>query len=164
METPNADQATFWSGEMADRWIAAEDGQRRCFAAATEALIEASAIAGSDRVLDIGCGFGETALEIAQIVGPAGEVVGIDCTDAFLEIANQERDAAGAINVRYEIGDAQVCDLPESYFDVVYSRFGVMFFQSAVRALRNANRTLKPGYASVRPAAGSPAPWRMPAR
>ena len=96
-------------------------------------------------MLDIGCGFGETALEIAQMVGPSGEVVGIDCTDSFLDIANQERDAAGANNVRYEVGDAQVCDLPESYFDVAYSRFGVMFFQSAVRALRNANRALKPG-------------------
>jgi SAM-dependent methyltransferase len=98
-----------------------------------------------DKVLDIGCGFGETALEIAEMVGPRGEVVGIDCTDAFLDIATQERDAAGASNVRFEVGDAQICDLPESYFDVAYSRFGVMFFQSAVRALRNANHALKPG-------------------
>lgn len=98
-----------------------------------------------DKVLDIGCGFGETALEIAEIVGPEGEVVGIDCTDAFLDIANEERDGAGASNVRYEVGDAQVCDLPEAYFDVAYSRFGVMFFQSAVRALRNAHHALKPG-------------------
>lgn len=98
-----------------------------------------------DKVLDIGCGFGETALEIAELVGPEGEVVGIDCTDAFLDIANVERDEAGASNVRFELGDAQVCELPEAYFDVAYSRFGVMFFQSAVRALRNANRALKPG-------------------
>jgi SAM-dependent methyltransferase len=98
-----------------------------------------------DKVLDIGCGFGETALEIARLVGPEGEVVGIDCTDAFLDIANEERDEAGVQNVRFELGDAQVCDLPEAYFDVAYSRFGVMFFQSAVRALRNANRALKPG-------------------
>lgn len=98
-----------------------------------------------DKVLDIGCGFGETALEIAEMVGPAGEVLGIDCTDAFLDIANEERDQAGLANVRYLVGDAQVCDLPEGYFDVAYSRFGVMFFQSAVRALRNANRALKPG-------------------
>ena len=98
-----------------------------------------------DKVLDIGCGFGETALEIAELVGPDGEVVGIDCTDAFLDIANVERDEAGASNVRFELGDAQVCELPEAYFDVAYSRFGVMFFQSAVRALRNANRALKPG-------------------
>jgi SAM-dependent methyltransferase len=98
-----------------------------------------------DRVLDIGCGFGETALEIAEMVGPSGEVVGIDCTDAFLNIAEQERDDAGITNVRYELGDAQVCELPESYFDVAYSRFGVMFFQSAVRALRNAHHALRPG-------------------
>lgn len=102
-------------------------------------------IQSGDKVIDIGCGFGETALEIAQLVGPTGEVLGIDCTDTFLDIANQERDAAGAANVRFEIGDAQVCELAESYFDVAYSRFGVMFFQSAVRALRNANRALKPG-------------------
>jgi SAM-dependent methyltransferase len=98
-----------------------------------------------DKVLDVGCGFGETSLEIGRMVGPAGEVLGLDCTDAFLEIANQERDAASADNVRFEIGDAQVCGLPESYFDVAYSRFGVMFFQSAVRALRNMHRALKPG-------------------
>lgn len=98
-----------------------------------------------DKVLDIGCGFGETALEIGEIVGPSGEVVGIDCTDAFLGIANQERDEAGAAHVRYQVGDAQVCHLPEAYFDVAYSRFGVMFFQSAVQALRNANHALKPG-------------------
>lgn len=97
-----------------------------------------------DKVLDIGCGFGETALEIGKMVGPSGEVLGIDCTDAFLDIANEERDAAGADNVRFEIGDAQICELPESYFDLAYSRFGVMFFQSAARALRNANRALKP--------------------
>ncbi|MFZ1866336.1 MAG: methyltransferase domain-containing protein [Polyangiales bacterium] len=98
-----------------------------------------------DKVLDIGCGFGETALEIADIVGPSGEVVGIDCTDSFLNIAERERYDAGIKNVRYELGDAQVCDLPGNYFDVAYSRFGVMFFQSAVRALRNAHHALKPG-------------------
>jgi SAM-dependent methyltransferase len=98
-----------------------------------------------DKVLDIGCGFGETSLEIGKMVGPSGEVLGIDCTDAFLDIANQERDDAGATNIRYEVADAQVCELPEEHYDVAYSRFGVMFFQSAVRALRNANRSLKPG-------------------
>mgnify|MGYP001829045206 FL=1 len=98
-----------------------------------------------DRVLDIGCGFGETSLEIGRLVGPSGEVLGLDCTAAFLDIANEERDASGAAQVRFELGDAQVHELPESHFDVAYSRFGVMFFQSAVRALRNAQHALKPG-------------------
>jgi ubiquinone/menaquinone biosynthesis C-methylase UbiE len=97
------------------------------------------------KVLDIGCGFGETCLEIGRLVGPSGEVLGLDCTDEFLKIANQERDAAGLRNVRYEVGDAQVHALPENYFDVAFARFGVMFFESAVRALRNTHRALKPG-------------------
>ena len=102
-------------------------------------------IGAGDKVLDIGCGFGETCLEIGRMVGPSGEVLGLDCTDAFLEIANKERDEAGLPHVRYELGDAQVHPVREGYYDVVYSRFGVMFFQSAVRALRNSHRALKPG-------------------
>lgn len=98
-----------------------------------------------NRVLDIGCGFGETSLELGALVGPKGEVLGLDCTSAFLEIAERERDAAGARNVRYELGDAQTHPLREGYYDVAFARFGVMFFESAVRALRNVHRALVPG-------------------
>lgn len=102
-------------------------------------------IRSGNRVLDIGCGFGETSLEIGRIVGPSGEVLGLDCTDAFVEIANRERDEASLTQVRYEVGDAQVHPLCAARYDVVYARFGVMFFESAVRALRNAHGALKPG-------------------
>ena len=98
-----------------------------------------------DRVLDIGCGYGETCLEIARQVGRDGEVLGLDCTQAFLDVANAERDAAGLDNVRFELGDAQSHALPADYYDAVFSRFGVMFFQSVVMAMRNAHTTLKPG-------------------
>jgi len=98
-----------------------------------------------DRVLDVGCGFGETCLELAARVGPRGEVVGVDCTESFLAIAEEERRASAVHHVRYELGDAQVHPLPEGHFDVVYSRMGVMFFESVVRALRNAHRALRPG-------------------
>lgn len=97
------------------------------------------------RVLDVACGFGETCLEMGRIVGKTGEVLGVDCTSVFLDIANQERDAAGLSQVRYELADAQTHPLPASHFDVVYSRFGVMFFQSQVAALRNMQRSLVPG-------------------
>jgi SAM-dependent methyltransferase len=98
-----------------------------------------------DKVLDIGCGFGETCLEIGHAVTSSGEVLGLDCTDAFLEVANRERDAAGMSHVRYEVGDAQLHALAEGHYDVAFSRFGVMFFESGVRALRNACRAVKPG-------------------
>jgi SAM-dependent methyltransferase len=98
-----------------------------------------------NRVLDFGCGFGETTLELGRLVGPAGEVVGLDCTTAFLDMANRERDEVGQSNVRYELGDAQVHPLAASHYDVAFARFGVMFFESAVRALRNVHRALVPG-------------------
>jgi ubiquinone/menaquinone biosynthesis C-methylase UbiE len=98
-----------------------------------------------EKVLDIGCGFGETCLEIGRRVTASGEVLGLDCTETFLEIANRERDESGLSHVRYEVGDAQVHALAANYYDVVFARFGVMFFESAVRALRNAHRALKPG-------------------
>jgi SAM-dependent methyltransferase len=99
----------------------------------------------NSRVLDIGCGFGETCLELGRLVGAGGEVLGLDCTRAFLDIANREREAAGAHNVRYELADAQEYPLRESHYDVAFARFGVMFFESAVRALRNVHRALVPG-------------------
>ncbi len=98
-----------------------------------------------NRVLDFGCGFGETCLELGRRVGPTGEVLGLDCTTAFIDIANRERDAAGLTHVKYELGDAQVHPLKENYYDVAFARFGVMFFESAVRALRNVHRSLVPG-------------------
>jgi ubiquinone/menaquinone biosynthesis C-methylase UbiE len=96
-----------------------------------------------ERVLDIGCGFGETSLEMGRIVGSSGEVLGVDCTHAFLEVADRERDAAGLSHVRYELGNAETHALPAGHFDVAFSRFGIMFFESAVRALRNTSRALQ---------------------
>ena len=98
-----------------------------------------------DKVLDIGCGYGETCLEMGKMVGPGGEVLGLDCTETFLDIANRERDEAGLDNVKFVLGDAQTYELLENYYDVVYSRFGVMFVQNIVYALKNAHKTLKPG-------------------
>jgi ubiquinone/menaquinone biosynthesis C-methylase UbiE len=98
-----------------------------------------------NRVLDFGCGFGETSLELGRLVGPTGEVLGLDCTSGFLEVASRERDEAGLPNVRYELGDAQAHPLQASHYDVAFARFGVMFFESAVRALRNVHRALVPG-------------------
>jgi SAM-dependent methyltransferase len=72
-------------------------------------------------------------------------VLGIDCTDAFMEIAERELQEASAENVRYQHADAMIADLPQDYFDVAYVRFGMMYFQSPVRAMRNIHGALKPG-------------------
>lgn len=98
----------------------------------------------ADRVLDIGCGFGDTAIALARRVGPAGFVVGLDCCEAFLEIARADAAAAAVDNVTFMEADAQTHEFAPEH-DFVFSRFGTMFFANPVAGLRNMRSALKPG-------------------
>ena len=95
-------------------------------------------------VLDVGCGWGDMSLQVAQVVGPGGRVVGIDCVEAFLREARKDAAAKGLANVQFRRGDAEV-ELPENEFDYVVARFGTMFFTNPVAALRRMRKALKPG-------------------
>lgn len=109
----------------------------------TEALRRHPPREGS-RVLDLGCGFGDTTLEIARLVGPLGSATGVDAAPRFVEQAQAETRAAGAANARYFAADVQADDL-EGPYDSAFSRFGTMFFASPVAALRNVRKSLKAG-------------------
>jgi ubiquinone/menaquinone biosynthesis C-methylase UbiE len=95
-------------------------------------------------VLDVGCGWGDTAIELARMVGPAGSVVGLDCCTSFLERARSDARAAGVNNVRFIDADVQTYRFQPEY-DFCFSRFGMMFFSSPVFAMRNMKSALKPG-------------------
>ena len=144
MTDDNADFVACWNEILTPKWTRFRHLLSGNGKVHSDIAMPRFGIRPGDRVLDIGCGFGETCLEIGQTVTPSGEVLGLDCTHAFLEVANRERDLAGLSHVRFEVGDAQVHALPGGHYDVAFSRFGVMFFESAVRALRNACRALRP--------------------
>lgn len=93
-------------------------------------------------LVDIGCGFGETTLQLADRVGPSGHVTGIDAAPKFIEVAKQE--AAGRDNVSYAVADVE-STVPGGPYDGAFSRMGTMFFASPVFALRNIRKALKPG-------------------
>jgi SAM-dependent methyltransferase len=95
-----------------------------------------------ESILDIGCGGGETALEIARAVGPNGTVVGIDLSAAVLAFA--QRAAKGCRRVQFVQADAQVYPFEPASFDAAFSRFGVMFFADPTAAFINIRRSLKP--------------------
>jgi len=97
-----------------------------------------------DRAVDVGCGFGDTAIQLAQRVGPAGEVVGIDCCEAFLAEARADAAAAGVTNTTFIEADVQAYPF-QSDFDFCFSRFGTQFFENPVAGLRSMRRSLKPG-------------------
>jgi SAM-dependent methyltransferase len=95
-----------------------------------------------ESVLDIGCGGGETALDLARAVAPDGTVMGIDLSAAVLAFAR--RAAAGCERVRFVEADAQLFPFEPASFDAAFSRFGVMFFADPIAAFVNIRRSLRP--------------------
>jgi SAM-dependent methyltransferase len=98
---------------------------------------------GGERILDIGCGCGETTWELAARVGPSGSVLGADLSGPMLAVARAREAPAGAPRPTFRQVDAQTADLGE--FDAAFSRFGVMFFSEPAAAFANIRRALKRG-------------------
>jgi ubiquinone/menaquinone biosynthesis C-methylase UbiE len=96
------------------------------------------------RALDVGCGWGDTAIELAEKTGDKGEVVGMDCVDIFMEYGRQEAKSRGINNLSFQTEDVEIYPF-QGDFDFVFSRFGMMFFSNPVFALRNIRKALKPG-------------------
>jgi len=140
----DTDFVKFWNAVLAPKFIRFKQILVGGLTLHSEAIFPTLPVRQGDRVLDVGCGFGDTAIKLAGLVGPTGEVVGVDCCDAFLEIAEKEVQASGLTNVRLMRGDAEI-SLPSDSFDFVFARFGTMFFANPVAGLRNMRRALKPG-------------------
>jgi ubiquinone/menaquinone biosynthesis C-methylase UbiE len=104
--------------------------------------IEALGVSSGDVVVDIGCGAGQTLLQLAERVGPEGRVIGVDVAPLLLDIAKRRTEALG--QVRLIQADAQALDLPSKSADAVFSRFGVMSFNDPVAAFANFRRILRP--------------------
>lgn len=96
------------------------------------------------RVLDIGCGFGDLTQMLARALGANGEAAGVDVASNFVEASTREAAKAGVANARFFRADVQVDDLGGPYA-AAYARFGTMFFASPVAAFRNVKRALRVG-------------------
>ncbi len=134
----------FWNEVLAPKFIKFKHILVDGLTLHSEAIFPSLPVNAGESVLDVGCGFGDTAIKLARIVGPSGRVVGIDCCDAFLDYARDDAAAQGLSNVSFERGDAEIA-LPVNEYDFVFSRFGTMFFTNPVAAMRNMRLALKPG-------------------
>jgi SAM-dependent methyltransferase len=105
--------------------------------------IEALGPGDGDIVLDIGCGAGQTLLQLAERVGTEGQVIGVDVAPLLLEIAKRRTEHLNQVSLIH--ADAQSFDLPSESADAVFSRFGVMAFTDPVAAFANFRRILRPG-------------------
>jgi ubiquinone/menaquinone biosynthesis C-methylase UbiE len=110
----------------------------------SEAIFPTLRVRPGDEVVDVGCGFGDTAIKLAKLVGPTGSVLAIDCCDGFLEFGRQDAKAAGIGNITFLEEDVQTYGF-EPVHDFCFSRFGTQFFENPVAGLRNMRKSLKPG-------------------
>lgn len=141
---PISEYVDFWNDVLVPKFITYKHILVDGLTHHSEAIFPGLPVKEGDKVLDVGCGFGDTAIRLAERVGPSGEVTGIDCCEPFLEFGRTEVAERGLQNVSFMEGDA-LNEQFEPNYDFVFSRFGTMFFENPVAGLKNMRRALKPG-------------------
>lgn len=141
---PHAPGVEFWNTVLAPKLIRFRHVLVPGLARHSQAVFPDLPVKHGDHVMDVGCGFGDTAVELARRVGPDGAVLGVDCTSALIDEAREYATDTGAHNVTFQCHDAEQ-GLPVGVFDFVFARFGTMFFANPVSGLRNMRKSLKPG-------------------
>src|SRR5512147_1712582 len=136
----NSEQIEFWNGEAGAIWAKRQGRMDALLAPISDAVLKACTVKRGDRVLDIGCGCGETSLRLAQ---RGATVVGVDISKPMLGRA-KERAAAEGASATFVLGDAAVTHF-ERVYDQVFSRFGVMFFSDPTAAFANIRTGLRSG-------------------
>jgi SAM-dependent methyltransferase len=142
--SPNADTIEHWNDVLFAKFERFRDVFVPAGDAHSRGPLARAGLAPGMRALDVGCGFGETTLQIARLVEPGGSVVGTDATAPFLAIARADAHAAGITNATFQVADAQIAHF-EPEFDLAFARFGTMFFADPVAGMRNVGMALVPG-------------------
>jgi SAM-dependent methyltransferase len=132
----NLEAQEAWNGVLFDRFLQFRDIVIPGLKVFSDEALRVYPAKVGDRVLDVGCGFGDTTQRLAHLVGVTGSAFGVDIAPRFVEQARSEADLAGVVNVRFEVHDVQLTTFDDS-FDYVFSRFGTMFFDNPVAAFRN---------------------------
>jgi SAM-dependent methyltransferase len=144
MSDDNDETTRAWNGVLFDKWVRFKHLLTAGLADHGLALMARQPPEPGSRVLDLGCGFGDTTQKLAEKLGPRGEAVGVDIAQNFIDASARDAGEAGVANARFVRADIQVDDLGGP-FDAAYARFGMQFVAAPVAALRNVRRALRPG-------------------
>jgi SAM-dependent methyltransferase len=138
----NEEAIAAWNTVLFDKFVKYRPYVSTALGVHGDRALERLAPSSGARVVDIGCGFGDTTVQLADRVGPTGVAVGVDAAPRFIDLARSE--TAARPNVRFEVADVER-EVPGGPYDAAFSRMGTMFFASPVFALRNIRKALVPG-------------------
>jgi SAM-dependent methyltransferase len=137
----NEAQIAYWNSVGGDRWVAAAEHTDRMMKPVQEALFARADLQPGMAVLEIGCGCGETAIEIARRVSNSGRVLGVDVSSQMLALASPHLASFPQVALLEADAGAHPFD---RFADLAISRFGVMFFGDPVAAFVNIRKAMKP--------------------
>jgi len=140
--SPNSAQIEYWNATAGETWARFQEVLDRQVEPLGLAAMDTLGPAAGEHILDIGCGCGQTSLDLAARVRPSGSVVGVDISQPMLDVALR-RPRTKDLQVTFQKLDAQTGDLGDAVFDAAFSRFGVMFFSDPVAAFANIRTSLK---------------------
>jgi len=140
----NSQQIADWNGIQGERWVKLQKETGRMVVPFGDVALKAAAPQPGERVIDIGCGCGDTSIEIARLVGKAGTVLGVDVSRPMLDVARSLSVSADHAQPEFREADASEAALPAN-IDLLFSRFGVMFFSQPARAFGHMRQSLKAG-------------------
>lgn len=140
----NAAQIEYWNAAAGETWVQYQEQLDRQIAPLGLEALGTLAPAKGEAVIDIGCGCGQTTLELASRVGREGSVLGVDISAPMLDVARHRPPSGAGLRLQFREVDAQCGDLGRAVFDAAFSRFGVMFFSDPVAAFSNIRGALKP--------------------
>jgi len=107
--------------------------------------IERLRLKPGDRVLDVACGSGASAIPAAQNVGESGTVLGVDLAERLLELARAKARRLGVTNIRFQVGDMERSGRADESFDAVVCVFGIFFVPDMAKAVRELWRMVRQG-------------------
>ena len=142
MTKPNAQQIEYWDELSGPKWVALADTIDAQLEPLGFATMDLAGVREGERVIDVGCGCGQTGLELARRVGSGGEVLGVDVSGPMLADARARCERAGLGHLRFLQADAQTHAFEAGRFDLLFSRFGVMFFEDPAAAFANLRTAL----------------------
>jgi SAM-dependent methyltransferase len=141
-EIVNVDMAAAWDGDEGEDWAREWERYDLMIRPYHDALFAAVSVERTDRVLDIGCGNGESTRATARLA-LEGSALGIDLSTRMIERARELARLEGVSNVVFERGDVQAYPFADGAHDACISRFGTMFFSDTDAAFGNFGRSIR---------------------
>ena len=142
----NIDQKSYWDNTASHKWIKEYDSIKFRLKEVTEHFFKFLPKLDNLKILDVGCGTGETLTYTSKIIDKGSKITAIDISQSMIEFAQNKLAKQPNFNqYAFIVDDAQTHTFNKNYYDLLISRFGMMFFSNPLLAFKNLYHSLKKG-------------------